>query len=180
MSCRGHSDNPRCPRKPISSSPYPTLPSSSSRRPSVSWILIRTVFSPPPTWWRPSVPMERALVVVMPRYGNVKHLNYSIVGQKEIGKHYLIDDHCQWLIEIFKYLRDETISGWQREILGTGDRHRESWGRDILAMGASPVNTRYFPFPVSDPLGTCGHMTQTLRHWLHIWPTWLTWLTKWH
>merc|ERR1719273_1373662 len=63
----GHSDNPRCPRKPISSSPSPTLPSSSSRRLSVSWILIRTVFSPPPTWWRPSVPMERALVVVMPR-----------------------------------------------------------------------------------------------------------------
>merc|ERR1719412_932196 len=51
---------PRCPRKPTSSSPSPTPPSSSSRRLSVSWILTRMVFSQPQTSWLPSAPTARA------------------------------------------------------------------------------------------------------------------------
>merc|ERR1712110_845182 len=62
-----HPKKPTCLRKLTSSNLSLTLLSSSSRRPSVSWILTRTAFCPPPTWWLPSPPTERALVVVTPR-----------------------------------------------------------------------------------------------------------------
>merc|ERR1711881_592631 len=45
---------PSCLRKPTSSTPSPTLPSSSSRRPLASWTLTRTDFCPPPTSSPPS------------------------------------------------------------------------------------------------------------------------------
>merc|ERR1712226_1692792 len=53
---------PSCLRKPTSSTPSPTLPSSSSRRPSASWTLTRMDFSPPPTSSPPSALTERTLV----------------------------------------------------------------------------------------------------------------------
>merc|ERR1712212_1384303 len=57
----------RCPRKPISSSPSPSLPSSSSRRPLASWILTRMVFCLPQIFRQLLLLMARTLVVAKPR-----------------------------------------------------------------------------------------------------------------
>merc|ERR1712107_735301 len=52
-----------CPRKLTSSTPSPTLPSSSSRRPLASWTSTRTDSCPPPTSSLPSAPTARTSVV---------------------------------------------------------------------------------------------------------------------
>merc|ERR1712083_756545 len=57
---------PPCLRKPTFSTPSPTRPSSSSRRPSASWTLTRTASSPPPISSLPSVPTARTLAVDRP------------------------------------------------------------------------------------------------------------------
>merc|ERR1712156_1056529 len=54
---------PPCPRKLTSSTPSPTLPSSSSRRPLASWTPTRTDSCPPPTSSLPSAPTARTSVV---------------------------------------------------------------------------------------------------------------------
>merc|ERR1711879_270214 len=55
----------KCPRKPTSSSPSPILPSSSLRKLLASWMLTRTAFSQPQTWWLHLVPMNFTQMVTL-------------------------------------------------------------------------------------------------------------------
>merc|ERR1712130_612859 len=66
---------PPCLRKPTSSNLSPTLLSSNLRRLSVSWMLTRTVFSPPPTLSPPSPLTERALAAVTLRLCSMRSMD---------------------------------------------------------------------------------------------------------
>merc|ERR1719233_313846 len=67
----------RCPRKPTFSSPSPSLPSSSSRRPLALWILTRMVFCLPQIFRQLLLLMARTLVEVKLRLCLTKLMGQS-------------------------------------------------------------------------------------------------------
>merc|ERR1719295_849455 len=85
---------PSCLRKPTSSTPSPTLPSSSSRRPLASWTLTRMDFCPPPTTSLPSALPERTLVVERHRLCSTRWTSVPLRPRRCLRR--LRKEHCWW------------------------------------------------------------------------------------